>query len=228
VRVAWYILDKYFLLYDKVPAYLGALLLHPNRRLHYIKRNWELDWVKNLEPKVKAFWREHYKDKVLVNQEEPEVDNDDETAMEDSFSRWNREQESLSVPKDEYASFISSGCCAVVGPAYKWWMQPEVQKTYPNLSRMAIDLLSIPSMSAEPERVFSGARRTISWERMRLGSKTIEHNECLKSFVRIRVKHEDGYIHELRELTARLCAQPLDEREGTVDSEVSGNSEIIS
>ena len=30
----------------------------------------------------------------------------------------------------------------------------------------AIDILSIPAMSAEPERVFSGCRRTITWQRI--------------------------------------------------------------
>lgn len=49
---------------------------------------------------------------------------------------------------------------------------------------MAIDILSIPAMSADPERVFSGARRTISWDRMLLGSSTIEKGECLKSWIR--------------------------------------------
>jgi hAT family C-terminal dimerisation region len=33
---------------------------------------------------------------------------------------------------------------------------------YPRLSKMALDILFIPAMSVEPERVFSGARRTIS------------------------------------------------------------------
>ena len=69
---------------------------------------------------------------------------------------------------------------------------------------MAIDILSIPSMSAEVERVFSGARRTISWERMRLGSERIENNECLKSFIRIWMKQDDEYIEELRKLTSRI------------------------
>jgi len=69
---------------------------------------------------------------------------------------------------------------------------------------MAIDILSIPSMSAEVERVFSGARRTISWEQMRLGSERIENNECLKSFIRIRMKQDDEYIEELRKLTSRI------------------------
>ena len=59
-------------------------------------------------------------------------------------------------------------------------------------------------MSAEVEQVFSGARRTISWERMRLGSERIENNECLKSFIRIRMKQDDEYIEELCKLTSRI------------------------
>ena len=46
-------------------------------------------------------------------------------------------------------------------------------------------------MSAEPERVFSGARRTISWERMQLGEDTIEMLECLKHWMR------SGLIEEI-------------------------------
>jgi hypothetical protein len=49
---------------------------------------------------------------------------------------------------------------------------------------MAINILSIPAMSTDPERVFSGARRTISWDRMLLGADTIEKGECLKSWIR--------------------------------------------
>ena len=49
---------------------------------------------------------------------------------------------------------------------------------------MAIDILSIPAMSAEPERVFSGTRRTISWERSRLSPKTVEKVECVKHWTR--------------------------------------------
>ena len=45
---------------------------------------------------------------------------------------------------------------------------------------MAIDILSIPAMSDEPERVFSGACYTISWERGQLNPETIEIIECLK------------------------------------------------
>lgn len=47
---------------------------------------------------------------------------------------------------------------------------------------MAMDILSIPAMSAESERVFSGARRTVSCERASLGPPRIEQNEYLKSW----------------------------------------------
>jgi hypothetical protein len=49
---------------------------------------------------------------------------------------------------------------------------------------MAVDILSAPAMSAKPEHVFSGARRTISWDRCQLGSGTIEKGEYMKSWIK--------------------------------------------
>jgi hypothetical protein len=45
---------------------------------------------------------------------------------------------------------------------------------------MAIDVLSILLMSDEPERVFSRARRMVSWDRGQIEPGTIEQRECLK------------------------------------------------
>jgi hypothetical protein len=49
---------------------------------------------------------------------------------------------------------------------------------------MAIDILSISPMSDEPERVFSGARRTVTWDRGQIEAETIELRECLKHWKR--------------------------------------------
>ena len=59
---------------------------------------------------------------------------------------------------------------------------------------MAIDILSIPAMSAEPERVFSGARRTIPWDRARLGGDRIMKLECLKSWIRSHITAGVGFV----------------------------------
>ena len=55
---------------------------------------------------------------------------------------------------------------------------------------MAIDILSIPAMSDEPERIFSGARRTVSWERAQMGAKNLKRVECLKHWKRSSISDE--------------------------------------
>jgi hypothetical protein len=64
--------------------------------------------------------------------------------------------------------------------ALQWWRQDAQTKRWPRLSRMAIDILSIPAMSDEAERVFSGARRTVTWDRTLMLPETLEQRECLK------------------------------------------------
>lgn len=68
--------------------------------------------------------------------------------------------------------------------ALQWWRQETQRKRYPKLSLMAIDILSIPAMSAEVERIFSGARRTVSWDRTQMTAETLEIVECLKHWKR--------------------------------------------
>jgi asparagine synthetase A len=68
--------------------------------------------------------------------------------------------------------------------ALQWWRQDTQRKRWPRLSLMAIDILTIPAMSDEPERVFSGARRTVSWDRTQMTAETLEIVECLKHWKR--------------------------------------------
>ena len=122
-------LDKYWLKYDEVPAYMGAMLLHPMQRVHYIKKNWKKEWLHNLEPKVEAFWEEYYKDKVI--QEVEDISDED---MDNAFLIWNRQQANLARIKDEYSQFINGACLDITVPPYKWWSHPDQRKTYSNLS----------------------------------------------------------------------------------------------
>ncbi|KAF1732348.1 hypothetical protein CRV24_008541 [Beauveria bassiana] len=77
----------------------------------------------------------------------------------------------------EYESLTARPPVAVDYSSLAWWLCEEQQKTYPRLSRMAIDVVSVPAMSAEPERVCFGARRTISWDRCQLGSAIVVHEK---------------------------------------------------
>lgn len=77
---------------------------------------------------------------------------------------------------------------------------PEQRRRLPLLSKMAIDIYSIPAMSSEPERVFSGAKHTITDQRCNLKIETIEMLECLKSWFRIGIYNQQ----ELHEIIAGL------------------------
>jgi hAT family C-terminal dimerisation region len=68
----------------------------------------------------------------------------------------------------------------------KWWLLPEQKRDYPNLSQMALDILSIPAMSASIERLFSSANITVSDRRNHLTPNTIEIIESLKSWQKLK------------------------------------------
>jgi len=78
---------------------------------------------------------------------------------------------------------------------------------------MAIDILSIPLMSAEAERVFLGTRRIISWDRVSLGSTNIKCMECLKSWLQSNITAggrlmATNVVREASELLAESREQP--------------------
>jgi hypothetical protein len=72
----------------------------------------------------------------------------------------------------------------------EWWYKQRHQ--WPTLSRFTIEILSIAAMSDDVERVFSGCRRTISWERARLGLDKVEAVECLGRCFPLNAEDEVG------------------------------------
>ena len=103
--------------------------------------------------------------------------------LKNSFLAWEDEQEDLELPTlfDEYQSYIAAPRIKAKD-VRKWWLEDTQQTLYPNLSKMALDLLSIPAMSAEPERLFSDTKITLQDRRNRLGIDIIEAIECIKSW----------------------------------------------
>jgi len=51
---------------------------------------------------------------------------------------------------------------------------------------MALNILSIPAMSADVERLFSSTGLTLSDRRNRMGEGLLEALECLKSWYKIK------------------------------------------
>jgi hypothetical protein len=71
--------------------------------------------------------------------------------------------------------------------AFAWWYQDTQRQCWPRLLLIAIDILSIPPISNKPERVFSGARCMVTWDRGQIEPETIEQRECLKHWKKSRI-----------------------------------------
>ena len=93
----------------------------------------------------------HYKNKF---EPEPTMQEASEQGEElDAYDIWEKKQAVLSSIEDEYNHFITASPVNLPKgtTALNWWLNPSNRTNYPCLYRMAVDILSIPPMSAEPE-----------------------------------------------------------------------------
>ena len=68
----------------------------------------------------------------------------------------------------------------------RWWRE-RGESLYPTLATMAYDLFSSLGMSAECERAFSAAKRMVTDERYNLSPKSVEADQCVKSWLKQQI-----------------------------------------
>ena len=191
----WSKMDKYYRLSDDTPAYIAAIVLHPSRKWRYIERHWKSEWIAPAKASMRDFWEKKYKPS-----DETTTSSDPCLAKSpNEFFEWLKEDDDTLIG-DEYSRYCALPQVPGIKQGYRWWLEPTQQTSFPNLSKMALNILSIPAMSADPERLFSGAKITISDRRNRLGIHTIEALECLKSWLGIEAAVEDDIEDEYGDL----------------------------
>jgi hypothetical protein len=203
INNCWTKLRKYYTLTDQSPVYAAAVVLNPEHKLDYFKSNWEEfpDWVQQTERNVEDLWLTMYKDSA----NSVEVDTRGEKASgsrllpqkqkdPSDFEQWvSRHKVKPKGPKrDEYEQYLQADhyldCESEDSQSKKavdlcaFWASCETQ--YPSLARMAFDMLSIPAMSSECERMFSSTKILLSDRRARMKEDIIEASECLRSWFR--------------------------------------------
>jgi hypothetical protein len=88
--------------------------------------------------------------------------------------------------QDEFDTYVSENPIMLdrSTTAIQWWSQPVQRIRYPRLSQLAIEVLSIPGMSDKPERVFSGSRRRVPWDRTRTSPRYLKHQNARRTGLR--------------------------------------------
>ncbi|TKA45112.1 hypothetical protein B0A49_12863 [Cryomyces minteri] len=110
-------------------------------------------------------WETQYKDRI----ETASTETSEASQEPDEFDLIKRQLDSTVSTPDEYEDYIKANPIKILCSPLSWWLQDAQRQTYPSLSLMAINILSIPPMSTE---------------RMRLGAAVIEEGECSKSWIR--------------------------------------------
>ena len=100
---------------------------------------------------------------------------------------------------DEYTRYCEAPPYHDFNDVRDWWLEPEQQAIYPNLSKIALNLLSIPIISIVPERLFLSCKITITNRRNKLSTKIIEALECLRSWYQVERFNLEDVAEQLRE-----------------------------
>ncbi|EXL90010.1 hypothetical protein FOIG_16710 [Fusarium odoratissimum NRRL 54006] len=187
IEMGWFILDKYYTMTEDAPVYAAALLLDPSKRIRYIERHWPESWHENAIAGVRTIWEEY---KTQPETGPAESVDEVSASQKRQPNEWDALLEELEVTEDlgdsmdDLEDFIKATPIKISGSPLQWWCNKDQRKTYPQLSRMAIDILSIAPESADPESAFSGGRRTLSWDRERMTCENLEKVECIGNWLR--------------------------------------------
>jgi hypothetical protein len=155
LSAAWSKANEYYAKLDLSPAYYTATILHPYLRT-YCNTAWadKPDWLDNNNRRFRALWAEYntaphaircpnvflsnMNDAIdsLINPRASATNN----LAEDEYNRWKRSE-----------SRVEKGSQHANNPI-KYWVA--LRNYYPSLSKLALDVLSIPASSCECEHMF--------------------------------------------------------------------------
>lgn len=174
---AWYKLNNYYSLTDMSPIYVAGVVLNPQYKWCYFEEKWSFkpQWIEEAHKIMKQFWL-MYKGKRPMIEVEQSLSTRDMDLLDEFMNTSSRGR--VSSAEDEYEQYSSSPPEPFVVSVRDWWKN----KRDSDLRAMAFDVLSIPAMSAECERVFSSGKLMLPPQRNRLREDAIEAAELLKAW----------------------------------------------
>lgn len=159
---SWHLFNKYYELTGHSRAYVMAMVFDPRNKYQYFYGKWNRKHWAGMKQQTESMFEEFKNEDVAtpVDISEPLMSDSDVDLFEDfDINRWrfgNGEQRT-----SELERYLKSPLMILQGTTANksfnvldWWKANRAE--YPTLFRIAVELFSIPGMSAEVERVFSG------------------------------------------------------------------------
>jgi hypothetical protein len=171
----------YYSKLDDSPAYYAATILHP-RYKRYCDLMWEPAWLESNNCSFQALWAEY---KVLprprthIRRRATNIDEAIDSIVDegnwgddadDEFEQWKRCEPVAPKGSEDAKNPI------------KYWIN--LRDRYPNLSKLALDILSIPASSCECERVFSELGDLLEPRRRGIAPELLSATHCTRRWRR--------------------------------------------
>lgn len=186
---------------DQSPYYAAARILHPEHRMTWLKDKdgHPTDAYIAYKLRVQSLWEQFRRKNRLFSQSYDTLYNPassrDQAQPLDRFEKLRqnlKQKHTRPQSEDEFENYCNEAASyGVKMPALEWWLQDTQRKRWPQLSCWAIEILSIPSMSDKPERIFSGGRRTVTWDKTSMTAATLEQLECGRDWKREDLLKDD-------------------------------------
>jgi hypothetical protein len=195
LQASWLKLEKYYKLTDNTPIYYAAVMLNPMLKTHWFHEAWttseQQEWIQPTIAAVRAIWRSEYKH-LSTSDNGPQSIDDDTPYNRLQAAKRLKLSSRPSEPLDQFEEYITTDPVVYSGTEFdvtKYWFDRRI--THPELSKFALDTLSIPLMADDNERSFSSARDMITYRRTCLQPDIIEGCQCLKNWLTLQLRVND-------------------------------------
>src|SRR5439155_25025684 len=134
-----------------------TLMLDLWMKYEYFKRNWQVDWLEEAMRKMRSTFNQYCsREHITISATPMELERE-----EDSFNIYKWRFGDMQQRANELTWYLDAPVLVLVDEEANntfdpldWWKGNAIE--YPTLARMAFNVFSIPSISVEPEWVFSG------------------------------------------------------------------------
>ncbi|KJZ68940.1 hypothetical protein HIM_08228 [Hirsutella minnesotensis 3608] len=240
-EASWRKAEQYFNKVDETPAYYTAISLNPTLKCQWYNETWTDEqkraWIPDVTKLVRELWLDEYRGRHSRKMASVSASSAPASSVpirkEKAFAavkshkrlKLRHEVVSTDLPAiDLLDQFLETDVIRLgedeTFDVIKYWN--DRYHTQPDLARMALDVLAVPPMSDECERLFSSAKILLSDRRSRLKIDIIEASECLRSWYGppVRNTFEDTNIGKLEgESDLRENYQAGDESETKMNDE---------
>ena len=191
IQRAWEKMAEYCNKTDETLVYMAATVLNPLRKWIFFEAHWasSVELYEHLTAgklSLREYWTTNYAPRSMdTTPTVPPL-----RCGDDDFEAFLASSVTTRSSRDELEIYLAEDCLDLQDTALKqfkplsWWNEPNQLARFPNLAKMARDLLSIPAQSSAMERIFSECSRTLTDNRNRMPPVTLELLQLLRSWTR--------------------------------------------